>query len=318
MAATMVQPAAGRRARRRATIRRRNLRTGFLFASPWLIGFFGFEAYPLLASFYYSLTQFNVFQRPLWLGTDNYQALAADPLFWTSLGNTLYMAAIGVPIGIALAFAVAMLLNGSLHGLAVFRTLVYIPTVTPIVASSLLWLWILNPVYGPVNSLWVGLFHVDGPGWFATAAWAKPGLIVMNLWGIGTAMVVFLAALQGVPEPLYEAARIDGANAWQRTLHVTLPLISPATLFLLVVDVIHTLQIFASAYVIGTRGGGALSNGGGPENSLLFYALYLYESAFNFLKMGYASAMAWILFLVILVLVFLIFRSGHRWVHYES
>ena len=297
--------------RRRGTIERRNARVGFLFALPWIIGFLGLELYPLVASLYFSFTQFNVFQSPLWIGVNNYTTLTRDPLFWQSLGNTLYVAVIGVPLGLVLAFAIAIALNDQLRGLALYRTLVYLPTVTPIVASSLLWLWLLNPIYGPVNWLWLQLFGMQGPGWFATAAWAKPALIFMNMWGIGTAMVVFLAALQGVPEQLYEAARIDGANGWQRTLHVTLPLISPATFFLLVMQIIGTLQIFASAFVIG-------DGTGGVQNSLLFYALYLYQNAFNYLNMGYASAMAWILFLVILALTLLIFRTSNRWVHYEG
>ncbi|MCL4508972.1 MAG: sugar ABC transporter permease [Chloroflexi bacterium] len=292
-------------------MRRRNTRVGVLFALPFLIGFLTLQVYPLIASFYYSFTQFNVFQSPIWIGGQNYAQLIHDPLFWTSLQDTFFMVVIGIPIQLVLAFLVALLLNSKVKGIAVFRTFVYLPTVTPIVASSLLWLWLLNPVYGPINFVWVHLLHTQGPGWFATAAWAKPAMIVMGLWGIGTAMIVFLAALQGVPEQLYEAARIDGANGWQRALRVTLPLISPATFFLLITHVIDTLQIFASAYIVA-------SGGGGPQNALLFYAVYLYQNAFNYLKMGYASAMAWLLFIVIVFLTLLIFRSGRRWVYYEG
>ncbi len=295
----------------RKAISRRNARVGFLFALPFLFGFATLQVYPLVASLYYSFTQFNVFQSPIWIGADNYIQLFQDPLFWTSLRNTLFMVIVGVPVQLVVALLAALLLNSKVRGIAVFRTLVYLPTVTPVVASSLLWLWLLNPVYGPVNWVFVHVFRVAGPGWFATAAWAKPAMIFMGLWGIGTAMVVFLAALQGVPEQLYEAARIDGANGWQRALRVTLPLISPASFFLLVTHVIDALQIFATAYVIG-------NGGGGPQNALLFYALYLYQNAFNFLKMGYASAMAWLLFLVILILTLLIFRSSRRWVYYEG
>lgn len=296
---------------RTSSVQRRNLRVGLLFALPFLVGFVSLQVYPLLASFYYSFTKFNVFQPPIWIGVANYVKLSQDPLFWQSLRNTLFMVVVGVPCQLVLSFLVALLLNAKLRGIAIFRTLVYLPTVTPVVASSLLWLWLLNPVYGPFNAAWVQLFHTRAPGWFATAQWAKPALVIMGLWGIGTAMIVFLAALQGVPEQLYEAARIDGANGWQRALRITVPLISPATFFLLVTHVIDALQIFATAYVI--------SNGqGGTQNALLFYALYLYQNAFNFLSMGYASAMAWLLFLVILALTLVIFRTSRRWVYYEG
>jgi len=276
------------------------------FLAPWLVGFALFIAYPLGASFYYSLTDFHILRGPRFVGLDNYRDLWQDELFWISLGNTLYYLAFAVPLGTVASVGLAMLVNVRLPGIALFRTLYYTPSIVPVVASALVWLMLLNPRFGLVNTL-LRLAGLPAPGWLADPAWAMPALVLMSLWGVGGSMVIHLAALQGVPADLLDAARLDGAGPWQRTRHVTLPLISPAILFTVIVGVIQAFQYFTPPFVL---------TDGGPNNATLVYALYLYRVAFQFVKFGYASALAWLLFLLTLGCTLLILRTSTRFVYY--
>jgi multiple sugar transport system permease protein len=295
---------------------RRELRWGLIFISPWIVGFCLFSLFPTLASAYYSVTDKALVRAPDFVGLDNYvQLLRHDPLFFKSVGNTLYMVVTLVPLTIVVSFVSALLLNTNVRGVAIYRTLYYLPVVVPPVASVFLWLWILNPQYGLLNTL-LSLFGVRGPGWFADPRWSKPAILLLSGWGVGGSMVLYLAALQGVPRELYESATIDGANFLQRTLHITVPLVSPVTLFITITTSIGAFQIFTQAFVASGVGQGATL--GDPRLSLLFYAIYLYHEGFVYLRMGYASAMAWILFLIILVATFLLLRTSNIWTHYET
>ena len=292
---------------------------GLLFAMPWIIGFVLFSIYPIVMSIYYSLTDFNMFQAPKFVGFQNYQKLFQDPKFYKSLWNTIYMTVLGTPLCIAVGLLLAVLLNQKVKGMPFFRTFFYLPSIVPLVASSMLWLWILNPQYGLLNMALkkIGLYQ---PNWLSDPRFTKPALIIMGIWGVGSIMIVFLAALQDVPRTLYEAAEIDGASAVQRFFHITLPGISPVIFFQLIMGIINNFQYFTQAYLmIGSTTGGQLNvSSGGPENSLLFYALYLYNKAFSSFKMGEASAMAWILFIIVALVTFLIFKTQDKWVSYSA
>lgn len=288
---------------------RRNLRNGLLFASPWILHLAVLILYPIGASLYYSLCSFDALRPPRWVGLENYRILfTEDPLFWTSLGNTLYMVLFGLPVTLVVSLAVALLMNQKLRGMAFYRTVYYLPSITPIVATSILWLWVLNPEMGLVNTA-LAKVGVEGPGWLSSPEWSKPALILMGMWGAGGGMVIYLAGLQDIPQQLYEAASLDGAGRLAQFRHVTLPMLSPVILFNLIMGLIGSFQYFTQVYVI-TRGSG------GPQDSTLFYALHLFNMAFVDFKMGYACAMAWVLFLVTLICAFAVFRSSARWVYY--
>ena len=289
-------------------LRNRRIRLGLLFVSPWVIGFLAFTLYPFLTTLYYSFTRFSGVGKPSFIGVSNYKTMFSDRLFWYSLYNTFYYTIIEVPVSTVAAIAIAMLLNMKIKGLAVYRTVFYLPTVVPIVASSMLWLWLFNPSFGIINEI-LSAVHITGPGWMFSVAWSKPTFIVMGLWGIGAPMVIYLAALQGVPQHLYEAASLEGAGPLQRIRHVTLPMISPAVLFNVVLGLVASLQYFTQAYVMTQ---------GGPDNATMFYSLYLYYQAFRYLNLGYASAMAWLLFVFVLLITLLLFKSSSRWVYYAS
>jgi len=285
---------------------------GLGFISPWLFGFLIFTLYPIFASLYYSFCDYRVLTPPHWVGIRNYVELFTDKeYFLQSLWNTVFMF-IELPLALAIGLAIALLLNQKLRGMAFFRTLYYIPSVVPTVASAILWLWLLNPDYGLVNKT-LAWFHLPVSSWLTDRVWAKPGFIVMDLWSVGGSMIIYLAALQGVPVHLYEAADLDGARSWDKLRHVTLPAISPVIFFNLILGVIGTFQYFTQAFVMG--GGGTA---GGPANATLFYALYLYQNAFQYFRMGYACAMAWTLFALTLGASFVVFRSSARWVYYEG
>lgn len=291
---------------------RRNLALGLLFASPWIVGFLLFTLYPLVMSIYYSFTSFNVVRPPVWIGMENYRELFLhDPVFWTALYNTLYFTAFSVPLSLAAALGMALLLNQKLPGQSVFRTLFFLPSIVPIVASSVLWLWVLNPESGLVNSMLMQWFGIQGPGWIASPEWSKPSLVLMSLWGVGGAMVIFLAGLGDVPQSLYEVAELDGAGPWSKFRHVTLPMLTPTILFNLVMGLIMSFQYFTQVYVM-TGGKGS------PVDSTMFYALYLYRNSFHYLRMGYASAMAWMLFVVILAATVGVLVSSRKWVFYHG
>lgn len=287
---------------------KRHLRNGLLFAAPWLIGLSVFYAYPILASLYYSFCSFDGIRSPRFIGLENYRMLfGEDDLFLKSLWNTLFMVIFGVPISMIGGICVALLLNQKVRGIAIYRTIYYLPSVCPIVATSILWLWLLNPEMGLIN---VGLSHLgvsNPPAWLTDPVWSKPALILMGLWGVGGGMVIYLAALQNVPASLYEAAALDGAGALRQFRNVTLPMITPVILFNLIMGLIGSFQYFTEAYVMTS---------GGPQDSTMFYALHLFNSAFYDFKMGYASAVAWVLFVVTLVCAVAVFKSSLKWVYY--
>jgi len=295
---------------------KQDLRNGLLFVSPWLVGFGVFALYPVVVSFYYSLCTYNVVLPPRWTGIENYvNLLTDDPHFWKSLYNTFYMMALGLPMGLGFAFLLAVLLNTKVRGLAIFRTIFYLPSIVPVVATSILWVWILNPECGLINGA-LGWLGIRGPGWLTDPRWSKPALILTGLWGVGGTMIIFLAGLQQVPTALYEAAVVDGAGRWRSLRHITLPSISPVIFFNLIMGIIGSFQYFTQVYIM-TGGGTSTGRPGGPQDSTLVYALYLYQNAFQNFDMGYASAMAWILLLITLALVAVVFCSS-GWVHYEE
>lgn len=275
---------------------------------PALIGLALFTVYPVISLIYYSFCRYSALKPPVWIGVANYQTLIHDQLFRESLYNTAYYTVMAVPLGIIVAFFLAVLLNAKVKGLAVFRTIFYLPSIVPVVASSVLWLWILNPDYGLINLL-LGKFGIAGPGWLADPNWSKPALVLMSTWGVGGTTVIYLAGLQDVPQELYEAAEIDGASGWAKTRHITLPFMSPYIFFTGVMGIIGSTQYFTQAWVMT---GGT----GGPANSTMFFAMYLFQNAFQMFKMGYACAMAWLLFIVILVATLLIFKSSAKHVYY--
>ncbi len=285
------------------------MRTGLMFAAPWLIGFTVFFVYPVLASFYYSLCTYDAIRPPQFIGLENYRQLFfEDELFWKSLGNTMYMVIFGLPIGLLASLAIALLLNQKIKGIAFYRTAFYVPSITPVVATSILWLWLLNPEMGLINVA-LSKIGISGPAWLTDPAWAKPALILMSLWGAGGGMVIYLAALQDIPESLYEAASLDGATSTTQFWNITLPMLTPVILFNLIIGLIGAFQYFTQAYVM---------TAGGPQDSTTSYALHLFNRAFLDFKMGYASAMAWILFVITLIAALLIFKSSARWVYYSG
>jgi multiple sugar transport system permease protein len=297
---------------------RRNLRVGLFFVSPWLFGLVAFYLYPIAASFYYSLTTYNVLQPPVWVGFTNYYNIFHDPLFWTSLGNTLYMVVIGIPIYTVVDIAVALLLNNKVVGQPLYRTVIFLPTLIPAVVLSVLWLRLLDPRNGLVNVV-LSQFNVNGPGWFSDPDWSKPSFVLLVLWGTGNSVVIYLAGLQNVDATLYEAADVDGANWLHKIWHITLPALSPVILFNVILGVIATFQFFTQVFIISSVGGnGASANPGSPLNSVLYYSLYLFQNAFSYLQMGYASGLAWILLVISLGVTILILKTSARWVYYAG
>lgn len=281
--------------------------TGYAFIAPWLVGFVLFTAWPFLRSIYLSFTRYDVVASPKWVGTANYRVLVTqDEIFWRAAWVTVKYAAVAVPLGIIAGVALALLLNANVRGISIYRTIFYLPSIVPAVATSVVFMWILNPQIGLVNGILARL-GITGPAWLADVKWAFWSLVLMSLWGVGGSMVIYLAGLKDIPTHLYEAATIDGAGPIQRLLRITLPMLTPVIFFNLVMGVIHAFQYFTQAYIM---------TGGGPQDSTRFYALYLFDRAFRYLDMGYASAMAWVLFLVIVVLTGLLFRTQPRWVHY--
>jgi len=285
------------------------LLTGLSFSSPWLIGLSVFIAYPLLAAFYYSLCDYSVLLPPVFVGFDNYVELFRDKLFWKSLYNTAFFAFGSVGLSLVTALTLALLLNSKLKGIAFYRTAFFLPSLMPLVAGSMLWQSMYAGQSGIINTL-LAKVGVTGPAWLADPAWAKTAIVFMAVWGAGNSMVIYLAGLQDVPTSLYEASIIDGASWLQRLVHVTLPMISPVIYFNLVMGVIGGFQAFAQALIM-------TSATGAPEQSTLFYVLQLYNVGFMDLRMGYASAMAWVLFLIILALTFTATRLSKRWVTYD-
>lgn len=317
-----------RRQRREYGYRGRNIGAAMLFISPWMIGFAALVGGPILFSVVFSFTRYDVLSPARYVGLENYRELFSDPIFYKSLVNTAFMI-IRIPLTMVVSLSIAMLLNRAIRGIGFYRTAFYMPAIVPMVAASLLWIWLFNPSHGALNTIigWMiqtppahGIewlvsrftetpFYFSRPLWLQDPNWSKPSLIVMSLWSAGGGMIVWLAGLQSIPPQLYEAASIDGANAWQRFRHVTVPMLSPYILFNLIIGLIGTMQIFGEAYIM---------TAGGPADSTLFYAYYLFKSAFQFFRMGYASALAWILFVIVLSLTLIQLWLSKKWVHYEQ
>jgi multiple sugar transport system permease protein len=289
---------------------RRNLE-GYLLISPWLLGLLFFTLGPMVASLILSFTDWDIVREIRFIGMANYRrAFTQDRFFWLALYNTFYYVVGSVPLRLVLALGLALLLNQGLPGVKLFRTIFYLPAVTSMVAMAFLWQWILQPRNGLFNVM-LAAFGIPGPGWLSSPDWAKPALILISLMYLGPQMVVFLAGLKGIPETLYEAADIDGAGTLAKFFRITLPMLSPTIFFNLVTSVISAFQVFTFVYVI------AGNSGRGPMNSTLVYAMYIYEEAFRLLHMGYASALAYILFLIVLGLTLLQLRYS-KWVYYEG
>jgi multiple sugar transport system permease protein len=280
---------------------------GLCWVSPWLAGFLAFLMLPIGLSVWYSLTDYPLREPPLWVGADNYRRLLHDDVFWRTIVNTLVYAAFSIPLGTALALWIATLLNRRGRLAMLIRAAVYLPTLSPIVATAMIWLWMFNAEHGLINGL-LGLVGIRGPNWLKEPTWAMGALVIMSLWSVGQAAIVYLAALRGVPSSLYEAAEMDGVGRAGRFVHVTLPTISPVILFNVIVAIIVCWQVFAVPYIMTQ---------GGPGRSTYFYTMYLYDSAFVYGQMGYASALAWIQTLIILFLTALTFMVSRRHVWYR-
>jgi len=290
---------------------------GFVLLSPWLLAFVLLNLGPLIFSFYLSFCSWDggPLERLSFVGLANYkQLLLEDDRIWTGLYNTGYYAFISVPFGVVLALFLAVALNQEVRGIIFFRTIFYMPKVVGGPATVILWMWLFNPTFGPINAFlsWLGVPPNMLPSWLQSEVWSKPALIIMSLWGIGGSMLIYLAGLQNVPTQLYEAAEIDGAGALRKFWTITVPMMTPTIFFNLVMSIIGSFQVFTQAYIMSNK------TAGDPNESLLFYMLYLYRKAFEDWEMGYASAMAWLLFSIILVFTLLILKSTPLWVHYEG
>jgi multiple sugar transport system permease protein len=281
----------------------------YLCISPWLIGFLIWTAGPMVYSFYLGLTSWDLFTAPRWVGLDNYKDIFTDnPDFWQSMKVTATYTFVSVPLSLVGALALALLLNSKVRGIAFFRTIFYLPSVLPAIAVAVLWIWVFNPQYGILNVI-LALFGISGPKWLGDPNWALPALIFMSLWSLGGSMIIYLAGLKGISSTLYEAAELDGANKVQQLFRITIPQLTPTIFFNLILSIIGSFQVFTQAYAM-TKGG--------PQQSTLFYMYYLFDMAFIKFRMGYASALAWILFAIILVFTLLVIRSSSLWVYYES
>ncbi len=304
-----LQIPAVRRGRKPLSPAMRETLAALVLVSPWLIHLLFLELVPILASFYFSFCDYQIVKPAKFLGLQNYVRLFTDdPRFIKSLYNTMYMVVIGVPAGMISGLAIALLMNTNVRGRAIYRTMYYLPSQVAGVALAFMWSWLLNPQFGVVSVV-LREVGIKPPLWIASPQWVKPSFIMMGLWGVGGSMIIWLAGLQAIPETFYEAAQIDGANRWRRFTGITLPLLSPTIFFVLTTSIIGTFQIFTQAYVLTS---------GGPGDASLFYALYLYQEAFTYFKMGYAAAMAWVLFVIIMSVTLLQIKLGQRWVYYEA
>jgi multiple sugar transport system permease protein len=291
-----------------------------MFMSPWLIGLLVFTLYPIVSSLYYSFTHFDLLSTPRWIGAANYRFMFTnDPFFWTSIRNTVWIIGFGVPLRILVAIFTASLLVRPRRGVKVYRTLFFLPTLAPAVAAALAFVFLFNPAIGPINQFLSFVGWKNTPLWFQSTTWSKPAILILGLWGVGDAMVIFLAGLLDVPRQLYEAADIEGASRGQRWRYVTLPMISPVIFFSLVIGVIEGFQTFTEAYVANvTESGGDVNALGSPLQSLLFYTTHLYQRGWLAFQMGYASALAWILLVITLICTLIILKTSSRWVFYQG
>lgn len=297
-------------------INRNQKKLAAVFMAPWVIGFLAFSLYPILATIYYSFTQYNLFDAPKWIGLENYAVLFSSEEFYVSMYNTIYIIVFGVGLQLFMALITALLLNMNVKGRAIYRAVYFLPSLMPPVAGALLWVWLLNPKYGLVNAV-LAFFHLPQPLWLVSAEWAKPSIILMSLWGIGNTMVIYLAGLGDIPTVYYEAVEIDGGGMWSKFRHVTWPLLTPITLFQLISGIIAGFNIFTQTFIINASSTDK-TNLGGIKNSLLFFAVNIYQEAFTYLKFGYASALAWVMLILVLLVTLAILKSSKKWVYYEG
>jgi multiple sugar transport system permease protein len=295
-------------ARKRSSAAAREALHAYVFMSPAILGLLLFTLGPMVASLLLSFTEYNLLRPPQWIGLENYQDMFEERLFWQAVRVSSIYSVVSVPLGLALALGLAVLLNHKMRGILLFRSIYYLPTVIAGVGVAMLWRWLFNAEFGIINVL-LDRVGIDGPAWLLDKNWALTALIITSLWGIGGTTLIFLAGLQGIPQELYEAAEIDGAGRWSQFSSITLPLLSNVTFFNLVLGIIGALQVFTDAFVI---------TGGGPNHATLFLSFYLYQHGFKFLNMGYASAIAWFMFLVVMALTLVVFKSSPMWVFYES
>ena len=284
-------------------------RLAWTMVSPWVIGFIIFTAFLMVASLVLSFTEWDILTPPEFVGLENYHKMFfVDKYAMHSLKITVVFSGVSIPLNIVFGLGIAMLLNTNIRGLSTFRTIYYLPAILSGVAVALMWRWIFSTDFGLINAA-LNVFGIQGPAWLADRAWIIPSFIVMRLWSVGGGMVIYLAGLQSIPTDLYEAAEIDGANWWKRVRHITLPMLSPTIFFQLIIGVIFSMQIFTEAFIM---------TNGGPANASLFFILYLYRKAFQDFQMGYASALAWLLFVVIIAFTLILFRTAKYWVYYEG
>lgn len=285
----------------------KNTSTIILFLFPWLIGFFVFLFGPIIASFYLGFTEYDILRKPLWIGLDNYINLFQDKVFWISLKVTFIYALISLPLSVIFGISLANLLNQRIKGISIYRTCFYLPSVVPLVASSILWLWIFRGDDTGIINYFLSKINIKGPLWFGNPNLVLIPLIVMGLWSMGNSVLIYLAGLQNIPESLYEAADLDGANELQKFFLITIPMLSPTILFNLIIGIISVFQYFVPAYVMTS---------GGPQYATTFYSLYAYQNAFEDFKFGYASSMAWILFVIVLFFTWIAFKGLANKIHY--
>lgn len=288
---------------------------GWLFILPAVLGLILFQLGPVLASLFLSFTKYDIITRPQWYGIGNYVRLFSDDLWIKSIQVTLRYVALYVPASLIFAYLVALLMSGRLRGIAIWRTMWYLPSIVPAVAAAAVWRWGLHPEFGPINYP-LKLLGLPAPRWLADPDWIVPSIVFISLWGLGNSVLIFLAAITGVPQSFYEAAEVDGAGRWMRFRAITVPLTSSIIFFQLIIAVIQSFQVFTSAFIL--FGSNAASSAAGPGNAALFYMLYMYRNAFGYFRNGYASAMAWILFLAVALLTFVLFKTQNRWVYYEA
>lgn len=285
--------------KKKASMTKKEALHGLLFVSPWIVGFLMFTLYPICSSLYYSLCEYQVIKEPVFIGLENYRMLFQDKTFLKALSNTLYMIILGVPITTLAAVTVSIILNNKkLKHTGPFRVIFFIPTLVPTVVACLLWIWVMQPETGIINRL-LGYIGITGPGWLSSMFWSKPAFILLMIWTCGNAIIIYLAGLQDIPDSLYESAALDGAGFFRQTVSVTIPLLRSTLLYNVVTLIIGVFQWFAEPYIM---------TNGGPDNQTMFYSLYLYQNAFSYFKMGYASAMAWILLLIALTIILVLFK----------
>lgn len=281
--------------------------TGYLFIGPFILGVLFWVLYPALMAAWLTFQQWNLITPAKFVGFDNFVTMFEDPLFWQSLKVTSIYTIFSVPLGLIFSFLLALLINTKIRGIAFFRTVYYLPSIVPAVASAVLWAWIYNTDFGLINAI-LSYFGIAKVAWLQETAYALPAMILMSLWGIGQSMIIFLAGLQGIDDIYYEAAKIDGAGRWGQLIHITIPMMSSVIFFNLILGIINSFQIFTAGY---------LMTNGGPQNATLFYVLHLYRVGFQYLKMGYAAALSWVLFFIILILTLIVFKTMGRKVYYQ-